>query len=164
MNVKVFFSPRGGCESAIISTIDNAEESIYVQLYYFTSKLLAASLRRAHDRGVTVIVILDKSQITSLYSIADYLQNSGIDVWIDSVHHIAHNKVAIVDGHIVVTGSYNWTKSADQDNAENLLILDNPALAGLYLVNFRKHFRHSTKYEGHKATFRVKEIIDYGKF
>lgn len=56
---------------------------------------------------------------------------------------IAHNKVMIIDDRIVITGSFNFTKAAEEKNAENLLIIDSPALAAKYVANFEAHRKHS---------------------
>ena len=101
----------------------------------------------AKRRGVDVQVILDKSQRSERYSGATYLANEGIPVSIDSDHRIAHNKVMIIDGQTVITGSFNFTKSAESGNAENvLLILHAPELAMKYTGNWKLHLAHSRKY------------------
>lgn len=65
-------------------------------------------------------VILDKSQRTEKYSSVDFLANNGIPAKIDAAHAIAHNKVIIIDGETAITGSFNFTKAAEEKNAENL--------------------------------------------
>jgi phosphatidylserine/phosphatidylglycerophosphate/cardiolipin synthase-like enzyme len=94
-------------------------------------------------------VILDKSQWTEKYSGATYLANHKIPVLIDDKHAIAHNKVMIIDGNTVITGSFNFTKAAEEKNAENVIVLkDNPALAQRYAQNWRTHAKHSVAYTG----------------
>ena len=88
-------------------------------------------------------VILDKSQWTQKYSEADFLVNSGIPTRIDTVHAIAHNKVMVIDGETVITGSFNFTKAAEENNAENLLVIRERKLASLYMKNWQEHERHS---------------------
>ena len=110
-NWEVYFSPRGGCTEAIIKELDKAKSSILVQAYSFTSAPIAKALLNAHKRGVKVEVILDKSQRTQQYSSATFLHNQGIPVKIDAQHAIAHNKVMIIDGETVITGSFNFTKA-----------------------------------------------------
>jgi phosphatidylserine/phosphatidylglycerophosphate/cardiolipin synthase-like enzyme len=111
-NWEVYFSPHGGCTEAIIRELDKAKNTILVQAYSFTSAPLAKALLNAHKRGVKVEVILDKSQKTQKYSSATFLYNQGIPVKIDAQHAIAHNKVMIIDGETVITGSFNFTKAA----------------------------------------------------
>ena len=140
---QVYFSPRGGATSAIVQAIDNAKSTVLVQAYSFTSQPIAEAIVRAHERGVKVQVLLDKSQRTQKYTAAHFLVQGGIPVLIDASHAIAHNKVIIIDNTIVVTGSFNFTKAAENRNAENLLLLQSKELAGLYAENWQNHYRHS---------------------
>ena len=73
---------------------------------------------------------------------------TGIPVRIDAKHAIAHNKVMIIDGETVITGSFNFTKAAEESNAENLLIIHDKKLAELYTKNWQGHERHSEVYRG----------------
>jgi phosphatidylserine/phosphatidylglycerophosphate/cardiolipin synthase-like enzyme len=102
--IAVYFSPRGGCTDAIVRELDAAKESVLVQPYSFTSAPIAKALMEAHKRGVKVQVILDKSQRTEKYSSATFFQNEGIPTFIDDIHGLAHNKVMVIDGRIVITG------------------------------------------------------------
>jgi len=119
-----------------------------VQAYSFTSAPIAKALLDAHKRGVQVQVILDKSQRTEKYSSADFLANQGVSTMIDANHAIAHNKVIVIDGETVLTGSFNFTKAAQENNAENLLIIRDPALAVQYAQNWDTHRQHSQPYVG----------------
>ena len=139
----VYFSPQGGAEAALTAAIAKARQSILVLAYTFTSAPVAIALKAAHDRGVAVRVILDHSQRTERYSGLTYLVHAGIPAWIDAAHPIAHNKVMVIDGRTVVTGSFNFTRAAEQKNAENLLIIECPELADLYARNWELHRGHS---------------------
>lgn len=142
----VYFSPRGGAQDAIVKALQEAKESVFVQAYSFTSAPIAKALVDAHKRGVAIEVVLDKSQRTEKYSGATFLANADISVWIDAAHAIAHNKVMVIDLRWVITGSFNFTKSAEERNAENLLVLDSPELARIYLANIEAHKAHSQRY------------------
>jgi phosphatidylserine/phosphatidylglycerophosphate/cardiolipin synthase-like enzyme len=147
---EVFFSPNGGCTEAIVNEISHAKSEIYVQAYSFTSAPIAKALVDAHKRGIKVEVILDKSQKKEKYTSATFLNNAGIPTYIDSKHAIAHNKIMVIDKETVITGSFNFTKAAEEKNAENLLILKNKELAAIYINNWNKHKDHSESYEGGK--------------
>jgi phosphatidylserine/phosphatidylglycerophosphate/cardiolipin synthase-like enzyme len=140
---EVFFSPHGGCTAAVVKNIDSAKSNILVQAYTFTSAPIAKALVDAHKRGVKVFVILDKSQRTQKYSSADFLRHAGIPTYIDSKHAIAHNKVMVIDGAKVLTGSFNFTKAAENENAENLLVISDRKLAAKYSANWTTHLHHS---------------------
>ncbi len=143
---EVYFSPKGGATEAIIKELNKAQTTILVQAYSFTSAPIAKALLNAHKRGVKVEVVLDKSQRTQKYSSATFLYNQGIPVKIDAKHAIAHNKVMIIDGETVITGSFNFTKAAEEKNAENLLVIKDKKLASLYAKNWLEHERHSEVY------------------
>ena len=145
-NWEVCFSPHGGCTEAIIRELDKAKSTVLVQAYTFTSAPIAKSLLNAYKRGVKVDVILDKSQSTQKYSSATFLYNQGIPVKIDAQHAIAHNQVMIIDGESVMTGSFNFTKAAEENNAENLLVIHDKKLAERYIKNWQEHERHSEVY------------------
>lgn len=135
--IQVAFSPQGGITEMIVNELNSAKKSIEVQAYSFTSAPIAQALVDAHRRGVNVRVILDKSQKTEKYSSATYLTNAGIPTHIDRSFAIAHSKIMIIDRTNVITGSFNFTKSAENNNAENCLILrGNKQLVDLYEKNW----------------------------
>lgn len=142
------FVPDGAsCQDLLVSAIDQTRSQLRVQAYSFTSAPIASAIKRAKDRGVDVKVILDKSQVSQKYSGATYLRNAGIDVVIDTKPAIAHNKVMIFDGKAVFTGSFNFTKAAQQRNAENgMLVRGDDALTKAYLANWDKRYSVSSRY------------------
>jgi phosphatidylserine/phosphatidylglycerophosphate/cardiolipin synthase-like enzyme len=145
-----YFSPEGGCTEAVVAEIEAARQTILVQAYSFTSTPIAKALVDAHTRGVQIAVILDKSNRTDRYSAADFVQHAGIPTYIDAEHAIAHNKIMLIDGRTILTGSFNFTKQAEKNNAENLLVIkDRPDMFGKYYANFQAHLNHSPPYEGH---------------
>jgi len=118
-----------------------------VQAYSFTSAPIAKALVDAHKRGVKVLAVLDKSNETKQYSAATFLVNAGIQTRIDDQHAIAHNKVMVIDSLTVITGSFNFTKAAEEKNAENLLVIkETPELVKAYEQNIRAHAAHSHPY------------------
>jgi phosphatidylserine/phosphatidylglycerophosphate/cardiolipin synthase-like enzyme len=145
---EVCFTPGGHCTAAIVAAIADARRRIVVQAYSFTSKPIALALAAAHERGVRVEVILDRSSLKEHHASADLLAGSGVPVFVDAAHVLAHNKVMVIDGETVITGSFNFTYAAQRDNAENLLILRDPALAAKYLANWTAHRGHSEAYAG----------------
>lgn len=143
---QVYFSPHGGCTEAVVAALDHATNSVIVQAYSFTSARIAKAVVDAHRRNVRVSVILDKGQRSEKYSSADFLRNAGVPTFIDSRHAIAHNKLMVIDGGLVLTGSFNFTKAAEESNAENLLVINDPVLAAKYTSNWKDHLAHSPPY------------------
>jgi len=142
--LEVAFSPNGGGTDLVIKVIHSAKTSIRVLAYSFTSAPIAKALVEAHQRGVDVQMVVDKSQKSEKYTSATFVANAGIPIRIDSKHAIAHNKVIIVDGHTVQQGSFNYTKAAEEKNGENVLVSwNNPELAEVYLKDWKRHWDHS---------------------
>jgi phosphatidylserine/phosphatidylglycerophosphate/cardiolipin synthase-like enzyme len=139
----VCFTPAEDCTAMIVNLLDHAKDTILVQAYSFTSAPIAKALVDAYKRGVQVRAILDKSNKTDKYSGADFLAHAGIPVLIDAKHAIAHSKIMIVDHVKVVTGSFNFTKSAQCCNAENVVILKNQKIIDRYIDNWQRHAAHS---------------------
>ncbi|HTR44450.1 MAG TPA: phospholipase D-like domain-containing protein, partial [Thermodesulfovibrionales bacterium] len=86
------------------------------------------------------------------YSAADFTFNMGIPTYIDAQHAIAHNKVMIIDKETVITGSFNFTKAAEERNAENLLILKNK-------VRIPGHVEHSFRSKSNTCSGRNRTVI-----
>ena len=162
--IEVFFSPKGGCTEAVVKELAAAKSTVLVQAYSFTSVPIAKALVDAHKRGVKVEVILDKSQKGEKYSSADFVIHAGIPTKIDSKHAIAHNKIMVIDGQTVITGSFNFTTAAEEHNAENLLVIRSPDLAAKYTANWQAHAAHSDVYEGkeqgYSETHRAAETAE----
>jgi phosphatidylserine/phosphatidylglycerophosphate/cardiolipin synthase-like enzyme len=146
--IEAFFSPQGGCTEAVVDSLNRATNEVLVQAYSFTSAPIASALVDASQRGVKVQIILDKSQRREKYSSADFVAHEGIPTFIDAKHAIAHNKIMVIDRLKVLTGSFNFTKAAEFENAENLLVIEDPNLALKYAENWRVHLRHSEPYQG----------------
>jgi phosphatidylserine/phosphatidylglycerophosphate/cardiolipin synthase-like enzyme len=145
--LSVHFSPKGGCTEATVAEIDAAAKSIHVQAYSFTSAKIADAIVRAAERHVEVVLILDKSQKSERYSSLTFFTNHHLAIRVDSAHAIAHNKIMLIDGRTVITGSFNFTKAAENENAENLLVIhDAPSLYAQYERNFQHHLDHSPTY------------------
>ena len=144
--IRAYFTPGHLVETAIAEEINNAKSEIRVQAYSFTNPLIVQALTGAQQRGVDVVLVLDKSNRTQKYSAADYASHAGIPTLIDDRHAIAHNKIMIIDGKVVITGSYNFTRAAEKSNAENIVIIESEPIAQKYLKNWLKHHAHSKPY------------------
>ncbi len=152
-SVEVAFTPWDDAEGALLRAVAAAKKTIYVQSFIFTSRTLGRALIAAHQRGVAVLVLTDREMLAKGdNSQIPRLVEAGIPVWLEVRYQSAHNKIMLIDPEephpIVVTGSYNFTFSAQARNAENLLLLrDNPRLAQIYLANWRRHHGEALAYE-----------------
>lgn len=142
---EICFRPDGAsCQDLIISKISHAKKTVDLQAYSFTSAPIAKAIVGAMASGVKVRVILDKSQDTERYSGKTYLMNARVPVWIDRAPKIAHNKVIIIDGQEVFTGSFNFSKAAENSNAENGIVISDPRIAADFSKNFETRLRVSS--------------------
>lgn len=154
--VEVAFTPWDDAEGAILRVLGNAQREIYVQAYLFTSRNLAQGLLAASRRGVRVEMLVDRDMLLKgENSQVPRLARLGIPVWLETRYAVAHNKILLVDPQeasaAVVTGSYNYTYSAQARNAENLLILrGNPELIHAYFENWQRHRSEAVPYEAGK--------------
>jgi len=152
----VYFSPNGGAAHAIIKRIEGAEKSIDVAMYAFTSGDLAKALVKAHEKGIDVRILLDGDFIKNEYSKHNFLSKRGVNVRVDKSHLIRpekikghmHHKFAIIDNKTLITGSYNWTASAEERSDENLLIFNNaPDLVKAYRKEFDRIWQRTLEVE-----------------
>ncbi len=136
--IATYFSPQGGCEDAIVSIIDNAKKTLDCAIYTFTSREIAQAIAKAHERGVYVRVIMDRSQAADGYAKKRYLMKLNIPVRTHIGDGIMHHKFLVADTLLVITGSYNWTASANQWNYENIVIIRSADLAKTFESEFEK--------------------------
>lgn len=152
--VEVLFTPWDDAEGAIVRALSEAKKSIHVQAYLLTSRSIARALQDAQARGVAVEILADREMLEkSDKSLLPMLAGGGIPVWIETRYAAAHNKVLLIDvgqaDAFVITGSYNFSWSAQARNAENLLILrGNPALVRRYMDNWQRHRGEAEKMSG----------------
>jgi len=142
---RVCFSPEEDCTGWITQEIDKAQKSVQVQAFSFTSLPIAQALAAAEKRGVSVEVILDRKNFLEEFTQKSVLSKADIPVDLDGSHSTAHNKVILIDGKTVITGSFNFTKAAQEKNAENLIIVHDPELAQAYSKNWQFHRAHSER-------------------
>jgi len=129
-----------GALTALVEQVEGSAASIDIAIFDFTSAQLAMALVRARDRGVVVRIIADGRQARGKRSAIPLLRSAGVDIRIFRGRGAMHQKFAIFDGRLLVTGSYNWTEAAEKRNLENALFLDDPALVGRYGEWFDRQF------------------------
>lgn len=152
-SLQALFTPWDDVDEAITAALGSAKKQVLVQAYLLTSKSIASTLIAAHRRGVEVRVLLDAEQLSRVESSkAAELHGEGIPVRLETGYQNAHNKIIIIDAGTseatVITGSYNFTWTAQHRNAENILIARrNPSLAARYAANWERHLQQSTSYK-----------------
>ena len=134
-DTKVFFSPKGGCTNEVITHINNAQKTIDIAIYSFTSEPIAQALVKVEDRGVQIRILMDKQQAKGRYSKFSFLANNEVPVCLDKHSGSMHNKIAIIDSVVLLTGSFNWSRNAEERNEENLLVIDDLEIVEIYPHN-----------------------------
>ncbi|MGC8737637.1 MAG: phospholipase D-like domain-containing protein [Candidatus Hydrogenedens sp.] len=134
------FAPEDGVERRIIEEVQNTNKSIRFMAFSFTSESIANSFVRAKDRGVDIQGVFEKRNAGNIASKDEYLKHAGINVRWDSKPKNMHHKVMIFDEQKVLTGSYNFTDSAEKRNDENVIIIDNHEIARFYIDEFHRIF------------------------
>lgn len=135
--ISTCFTPPQECGNFIVNHINQAKQSIRIQAYGFTSEKIIDALIQAKSRGVKIEIILDRSNFNrKILNTIKQLNQAEIPVYKDNVKGIAHNKVMIIDGKKVITGSFNFTKNADYRNAENVVIINEKETATHYMHNW----------------------------
>ncbi|MHC4600533.1 MAG: phospholipase D-like domain-containing protein [Planctomycetota bacterium] len=143
--IRAYFSPKGGVLDAVVNEIRRSNRRLDVGLYMLTAPKLAWEIVAAHQRGVEVRVILDE-RMTERWSELKTLKKHKVPTWLFHLKQGRnapsppqfHHKFAVVDGETVITGSFNWTVTADQRNHENLLVVRDKDLATKYTEAFEK--------------------------
>jgi phosphatidylserine/phosphatidylglycerophosphate/cardiolipin synthase-like enzyme len=136
--VEVYFSPDDHVADRIVELLVSAHESIYFMAYNFTSDDIGNAIRQQAQAGLNVVGLMDEDQVKSSQgSEYDAFMQAGLNVRVDgNPEGLMHHKVIIIDEKIVITGSYNFTASAEEDNDENVVILFSPAAAETYMGEF----------------------------
>jgi phosphatidylserine/phosphatidylglycerophosphate/cardiolipin synthase-like enzyme len=155
---EVYFSLSDNPQKAIIRNINQAQDFINIAMYVFTDKEIAFPLINAQKRGVKIRVYLDKSQIDSKYSISRFLVQKGLKIRISTNNYIMHHKFAIIDNRLLLTGSYNWTFSANNRNDENLMAIDDPEIIEIFQNQFVNLWTKKYSYERTKELFNKAKV------
>ncbi len=144
--IQALFCPEDQCAEKVIETLSRANETILFMAFSFTHRGIADALIDAHNRGVTVQGVVEKtgSSSSSMYNM---LHDAGIDARHDANPAMMHHKVFIADGRTVITGSFNPTYNGDARNDENLLIIRDAELAKPFEEEFRRVFGMARRHE-----------------
>ncbi|MBT4845830.1 MAG: hypothetical protein HON92_10370 [Planctomycetaceae bacterium] len=133
---QVYFSPGDDCPQIIINQLERASRSIDICVFTITDNRIADAIRDAFVRGIAVRIISDNDKSLDLGSDIERLMGLGISIRIDQTKHHMHHKYAVFDQKTTLTGSYNWTRSADKHNDENFLITSEAEINRAYLSHF----------------------------
>lgn len=148
-SIQVGFSPEGTARTLVMGAIDGAHSSIRMMAYSFTAMDIAKELIKAKSRGVDVKIVIDErgNRNDVSHRAMDYVTQNGIELRTDSDFPIQHDKVMIIDGKSVQTGSFNYTKAAEFKNSENAVVIWNmPDLAQAYTAHWQDRWQRGQTY------------------
>ncbi len=142
--VEYCFSPGGNCASIVVKWINRANSSVHVLIYSFTLDAIRNALIDAKNRGINVKVVMERSNANEKGTEYQNLKNAGVDIRLDTNSGLMHDKVAIIDGRIILTGSYNYSAAANTSNNENLVVIDSNAWASAFETQFQQVYNQAT--------------------
>ena len=151
--IEAAFAPDAGAEDLVVKVISSATKTLKMSAYTFTSPTIVRALIAAQKRGVQIQLVADEhvnlveDQSGKMRHALNAVSNAGIEVRVISTYPVHHDKLMIVDGRHVQTGSFNYTNSAASRNSENVLVVwNNPALAAIYLRHWTNRWSQGRDY------------------
>jgi len=143
MLIENCFSPQDGCAEPVLEHISEAQRSIKFLAFSYTSDLIGDAMIERHQAGVQVQGVFETRNARGTGSEFARLKQVGIEVLEDGNCYTMHHKMIVIDDHIVITGSYNFTKRAEETNDENFVIIDNQELATAYTEEFERVYNQA---------------------
>ena len=136
----VYFTYEDNVEANLVAFIDSAQDNIHAAIYDLDLQSVADAIVNAHKRGVEVIVIMDDEQSERAVSLNKYLKDNGVLVALDTSSGLMHNKVIVVDGVRVWTGSTNPTENGVNKNNNNAIVIESEVIAENYIVEIEEMY------------------------
>ncbi|MFC5269963.1 phospholipase D-like domain-containing protein [Adhaeribacter terreus] len=144
---KAYFSPGTDCQQAIISAIENAQNSIKICVFTISDDQITNAILKAHWKNINIRILTDNEKLFDLGSDIRQLAQAGIAVRTDNTRNHMHHKFALIDNELLITGSYNWTRSAALYNHENVIVSNSKELVQDFLVEFNSLWPEMTIFE-----------------
>lgn len=133
---QAYFSPGDSCRNKIISLIKEAKKTIDICVFTISDNKITQVILDAHKRGIDITIISDNDKANDKGSDIHHLQNKGVNIIVDNSSYHMHHKFAIFDSKILLSGSFNWTRSATDVNEENILVSGEPGLVSQFSNQF----------------------------
>lgn len=136
--MEFYFSPEDAPANRVVDLLYGAKESVEMMAYSFTLDEVGEALQSGAARGLDVRVVCDAEQMSGTGAECPLLQRDGLDVRVDSIEGLMHHKVIVIDSEIVIFGSFNFTRSANIRNDENLVVVYDAELARAFQAEFEQ--------------------------
>lgn len=131
-----YFSPGDECRNVIIHQIKSAVKQLQICVFTISDDLITDAIITSHQRGITIKIITDNDKSLDEGSDIEHIAKQGIAVRMDRTANHMHHKFMVVDGKALITGSYNWTRSAARFNHENIVLTQDGGVVKLFLKEF----------------------------
>src|SRR6266498_3851289 len=138
--IEVYFSPQDGVAKHVLQRLAAAKRIISFMTFSYTEDTISDAMIAKVEAGLTMRGVFESQNARGTGADFNRLKQGGVDVLEDGNCYILHHKVIVIDERTVITGSYNFTGSAEKDNDENLVIVDDSALARAYLDEFARGY------------------------
>jgi mitochondrial cardiolipin hydrolase len=148
------FSPGVDCRDAIVTRIRRARRLIRICVFTISDDVISREIQAAYERGVSVAIVTDNDKTADLGSDVARLANAGISVFIDRTSNHMHHKFAVIDHQWVLSGSFNWTRSATAYNHENLIVTNDKGLVVAFDDAFERLLKEMIPFESHHSKRR----------
>jgi len=143
MPVENYFAPEDKVAEKIIARLKQAARTIDFMAFSFTDDRIGSALLERAQGGVTVRGVFETTGSETQSSEFPKMKKAGLDVWQDGNPYLMHHKVFIIDGKTAIFGSFNFSQSAEEENDENLLIVDDPSLAAQFEAEFARVYEQA---------------------
>jgi phosphatidylserine/phosphatidylglycerophosphate/cardiolipin synthase-like enzyme len=152
-SVAAHFSPGGGCTDAVVAQLGRAKKEVLVLAGAFSSEPLARAILDAKMRGVRVEVLFDKSAEKDPTSDLHRFAEQGLAPLLDTRPAANHNNVMLIDGRVLITGSFPFTRQAEEERAHNLLVISgHPELIASYRAVYSELRSHAQEFKPASST------------
>lgn len=138
---EAFFSPDDACVHRIVRLFEDARSQVDICVFTITDDRIRRAIEQSHQRGVTIRILSDNDKSGDLGSDIDYLERLGVSVRVDHSEYHMHHKFALFDRRRLLTGSYNWTRSAAEHNEENFIVTTDADLLRSFQLAFDRMWK-----------------------
>jgi len=135
------FTPGNDCRRRVTGLLAGARETADLCVFTITDDRIAMGIEQAHRRGVAVRIVTDDEKAEDRGTDIPRMIAAGIPVRFDDAPSHMHHKYAVIDGRVLLTGSFNWTRSASERNQENVIVTDDPRLVAPFVTEFERLWR-----------------------
>ncbi|HAS40423.1 MAG TPA: nuclease [Microscillaceae bacterium] len=144
---EIYFSPGDACLNAINHALSKARQTINICVFTISDNRITNNIIACHQSGIKVRVITDDDKTQDKGSDIYQMHQAGIPIRTDETPNHMHHKFAIIDNDTLITGSYNWTRSAAQYNHENIFITYDKGSLKSYQEEFDKLWKEFIDYQ-----------------